>query len=554
VAYFKIERSDSRCLLLGVGLACFVALLHVTTLASVAVGLKPGWPAALVAVLLLFVLTMLLHDDFATAVVWGVVGPITFVIATAFLSSQVMDASYDGLMYHQTGVLRLLSGWNSFRDGSSGSIWVDAYPKASWLVGASLASLMGTVEAMKAQNFALLAASGCLVFGALRFGIPALSRSYCVLLASLAAMNPVALSQLLTGYNDGLLGSGLTCLVALAAIAIFRAQERRWLIHAILLLPFVVNLKFTAIPYTVVLLLAGLASLAFVAERLPAVRLGISLSAALMLAVFFLGFDPYVKNTLQHGHPFYPVFGEGKINVMEANLPDALQHAGYLTKLAAGIFASPMAGQHGEIAFSWLPRWRQIEQYSVPDVRLAGFGPLFAMTLMLSVAILAAVRKMQLRQRWLLGCALVLALSGLINPEAWWARYVPQLWLALTCTVACLATDSRLLTRRLAASVAAVMLLNAASVAAASAAAAVWKSRYWATSLTALRDESRSGPPLRIQVGNHLATPARLDRWGVRYSVVSDSAPCLNPRPLLPPPRAHLSDARICQQIVGPGT
>jgi hypothetical protein len=550
LASITILSTDRPCLQLGMGLACFTALLHVTTLVSVVVGLNPGWPAVVAAGLLLLLLgvAMLWQDGSnAEAVGWSVAVPIALVMACAYGSGQVMDASYDGLMYHQTGVLRLMSGWNPFRDGASGSIWVDAYPKASWLVGASLGNAFGTVEAMKAQNFALWLASGCLSFGAFRLALPSLSRNTCGLLAVLAAMNPVALAQLLTGYNDGLLGSGVTCLLALVVIYLFKPQEKQWLVYAVVLMPFVVNLKFTAVPYIIGLLVAGFGLIAIVASQRLTISLVLSLSVALVAAVFVLGFDPYVKNTLEHGHPFFPVFGKEKIDVMQSNLPIALHGESYLSKLMAGIFASPKANTLGEVSFSWWPHWRQFENYSVPDVRLAGFGPLFAMALVIVVVALALLRRPLVHQRWLLACAAMLALSGLINPQAWWARYVPQLWLALVSVVACLIVDTHRLTRRLGAAVAAVMLLNSAGVATASTAAAIWKSRYWETSLMALRDASQSGPPLRIHLGNHLATPARLDHWGVRYTVVSDGAACLNARPLLPPPRPHLSDARICQ-------
>jgi hypothetical protein len=65
-----------------------------------------------------------------------------------------------------------------------------------------------------------------------------------------------------------------------------------------------------------------------------------------------------------------------------------------------------------------------------PDSRIAGFGPLFGGAILLSLALLAAMwplnKKMGLAYA---GLGLLLTGSALVNPEAWWARYAPQIWL-----------------------------------------------------------------------------------------------------------------------------
>jgi hypothetical protein len=71
-----------------------------------------------------------------------------------------------------------------------------------------------------------------------------------------------------------------------------------------------------------------------------------------------------------------------------------------------------------------------------PDVRIAGFGPLFSGAILVALGTGIAAAAINKRQRLLLGALIVAAaLLGLalIFPQNWWARYVPYLWLVPVC-------------------------------------------------------------------------------------------------------------------------
>ncbi len=72
----------------------------------------------------------------------------------------------------------------------------------------------------------------------------------------------------------------------------------------------------------------------------------------------------------------------------------------------------------------------EIAAFARPDVRVGGWGPLFGAILILAAAALIGLffvsRRIALVALGLI--AAILAIS-LLNSEAWWARYTPQLWL-----------------------------------------------------------------------------------------------------------------------------
>ena len=69
------------------------------------------------------------------------------------------------------------------------------------------------------------------------------------------------------------------------------------------------------------------------------------------------------------------------------------------------------------------------EVFLHPDMRLSGFGYLWSGILLLSILefVLFCKKNFKYRDIFLL-ISLIIILSTFLNPECWWARYVPQLW------------------------------------------------------------------------------------------------------------------------------
>ena len=180
-----------------------------------------------------------------------------------------------------------------------------------------------------------------------------------------------------------------------------------------------------------------------------ALRSSLVLASFLCLGVGLVGFNPYVRNTVEKGHPFYPILGEHRIDIMSINMDSTFGAKVRLEKFQESLLGRSSVQFHLErgrippkIPFTFTRA--EFESVSTPDPRVAGFGPLFGGILILSLSVgMASFALLFLRRHsgapsawriptggksdlWLL-IGLVAA-SALANPELWWARYVPQLW------------------------------------------------------------------------------------------------------------------------------
>ena len=83
----------------------------------------------------------------------------------------------------------------------SAEIWVQHYPKASWLIGAVIHQITGSLQAAKGINLIAATAAFGVVFGlAVRLGLGALAAAA---VAGAAAANPVTTAQALTFTATG---------------------------------------------------------------------------------------------------------------------------------------------------------------------------------------------------------------------------------------------------------------------------------------------------------------------------------------------------------------
>src|SRR5690606_26232504 len=81
----------------------------------------------------------------------------------------------------------------------------------------------------------------------------------------------------------------------------------------------------------------------------------------------------------------------------------------------------------------------ETEKMVYPDLRLSGFGLFFSGIFLTSIIILISIpifyiktKKLQEHKNILIGfytLITIILVSVILNPEMWWARYVPQLWL-----------------------------------------------------------------------------------------------------------------------------
>ncbi len=364
-------------------------------------------------------------------------------LLSAFACSWFLDVSYDGLGYHQLTSLRLmgqsggdgLPAWNPFREYISPSAYshlMQSYPRWQAIYAAYFGLITGHLEPGKHFQFLLLFAAWLLAISELR-AWPGMPTSRAVTLATLLAFNPVVLCQLLTRMGDGPLASGLLIWLTLSARLLRRPSRLNglWVVFS---LAGLLHLKSTAPIYAGVIFFGGLTALA--ALGFPWKRLLFPLGSACALAgvlgIAWIGYNPYVENLVRLRSPVYPIrILETHFNPFYLQTAPTLRDSNRFTKFFRINFSSskngyPLPNPVLKIPFSLHPD--ELEYAWMWDTRIGGFGPWYSAALCLALLTMIVGKKKKFETRAIWAASAVIATSVFINPECWWARWVPQAW------------------------------------------------------------------------------------------------------------------------------
>jgi hypothetical protein len=363
---------------------------------------------------------------------------LVIIIVAMIIAISFYDVSYDGQSYHQEGILQLREGWNPFKTllpkSVNFSIYINHYSKGVELPQSTIYSLTNHIEAAKATNFILLAAAFCLTLSFL-LDLKRLSILKCILISVLAVFNPIIVNQLISTYVDGQLAVLLLCFFIAALLVIKEASYGNLiLLGGVIIIE--ANTKFTGLVYMVLFVTALLAWLLYM-RRIALFKRALYtsiLSGA--IAVLIVGYNPYVVNTVKFQHPFYPLMGKNKVDIMGLNTPNGFEGKNAVSKFFASLFAHtdnvmPDNGRKVQLKIPFTINKTDIVNASKIDTRIAGFGPLFSGLILISgialIILLVNAGDRENIKNSLYFIAVIIA-SVCIIPESWWARYIPQLW------------------------------------------------------------------------------------------------------------------------------
>ena len=387
-------------------------------------------------------------------------------LGTLWVSTRILDTSADGQAYHASGILALENGWNPVRDEpldstdpNSHAPYVNSYPKGTWILAASIYQATGRIEAGKALHLLLLVACLGIALYAL-WSAGGFSFPTSVLLSVLISLNPVFIYQAFSFYVDGQLAILITIFLCLLALWV-RKPDRALLALIGLTLLLLVNVKLTGLVYAG-LLGAGLGAYACYKTRRKEILLALGLG--LFFGVTVVGYNPYFTNLARYRNPFYPAinFDNPETVIASADIPPNLRDKNRFEKLFISLFSASEAGIKGaRFKLPFTVSQGELEQFVFPDVRIAGFGPLFSGALLLSGSGLLLAWIFRVPGAALAtGAGALLLFSALTNPESWWARYVPQLWLLPLLAVLVLVASKRKWIRLLGFLTGAILLAN----------------------------------------------------------------------------------------------
>jgi hypothetical protein len=399
---------------------------------------------------------------FLKTVISVLVSVLTCIIVAGFF----YDVSFDGQWYHQETVYRLKQGYNPVRQiiptppdelfGNSytSCVGVDAknikplarptenlkfininnFSKGSEVVEAAIYSLTNRIETGKALNGILLIAGFLLGLFVLH-QLPGLNIGYKWLLAGILAFNPIAITQLFSFCVDGNLACILLLLLALGVL-LFINPKGIYLFMFAGVLSLVITVKFTGFVFAGIFCFGLLVILLAFKKRQALIKAGLAGAIATIIAVFCMGFNPYITNITQKHDPFY---GLQQTRDELANItPPLFKPLNRVQKFFFSITAHQGWHSADKPSLSHVPKIpftlnkEDIREAADAQQPFSGFGPFFSGILFITLAMfvlpLFIVNKKQ-PFKLCAGICLTIACSVLIVPDAWWARFVPQFWL-----------------------------------------------------------------------------------------------------------------------------
>lgn len=377
---------------------------------------------------------------------WELYMKTNWVIVGIFLLSILLvipfyDISLDGQWYHQESVYQLARGWNPFHGNypdnttRNGSFWFNHYAKGLEVFQANFYLLTGRMESGKATNLVLGIGSFfmCLSFFARLQKFP---KWKSVFIAAALAFSPLVVVQLLTFCNDGAMSSMLLYF-AVTSCLIFLEYRKQLLILLCSVIIATLNIKFTGILY-VVCFSAALLFVIFLRRRNIFRQIFTCICISGILGVCFIGFNPYVTNFKNEGHPLYPIMGKNKVDFMKNEYPLSWRYKNRFEKLFISVFThtddlnlfvDPDPVVPLKIPFTF--NRTDIHNSVNPLVTMGALGPLFSGILILSAILMGLVCINPFPQGKLFYPGIILltfAGTILMMEEAWTVRYVPQFW------------------------------------------------------------------------------------------------------------------------------
>lgn len=430
-------------------------------------------------------LYLYVYKDVKSTVVAGIVAVIIMIICI-WIGGLWVDYSWDGSTYHKFAVGALKEGYNpiymklqSFADimqypilKDKVIVWSEAYPKASWYIGANIYSLTGNVESGKAYT---------LLFMVILFGVvyqyainQGIHKIFSVLVGLMAVLNPICLAQFISYYLDGM----ATCVMIALLLILFTIRDAKisldneWLWSLLAMIAFGCNLKFSVtffVAITCMFYYIYVVIRQYKDDRKHVIRLFVYFVVSVFVAFVLIGGTTYLTNFIRYQNPFYGFIGSGSITD-GVDWSVAFGISGYNN---AQMFLASLFGRMGNISYDTMTgllkppftyAQEEIQWYGIADPRTGGFGVLYSGIFIVSVCILLAyacikIRKKEMRWDILLLLSVNFA-AMLILPGTFQVRYVGHLYIVSVLALIILLEQKGWITKALCAVVAVGMLIN----------------------------------------------------------------------------------------------
>ena len=389
--------------------------------------------------------------------------PIALIVGSLFVNSKIMDFTFDGNTYHKATIGLLKEGWNplyetaaEFDNGRENKIyienssselwtelWTDCYARATHVYQANAYALTNNIESGKSINTLSIIALFLIIFSylALRFKkivFPSIFALCCITYS-------VVSSQYLTVYIDFFVYIYLLLLLFSFFVIEFRRNEKELnfglLIYSLALL-MLINIKFNSFAYAGIFCLGYYFYYIYMLikkrekEQKFFVKFTTISAINVIVGVFIIGLSVYPKNFIEYGNPFYPLYGENKVDIITENQPAEFENLPAIEKYTRAMFSktenmAKASGRETEYKIPFAVSKDEMNYIRMSDTRISGNGVLFSGIFIISLIllILTSIKMYHYNKKIFIMASIPLAITFLmifLLSESWWARYFPQ--------------------------------------------------------------------------------------------------------------------------------
>ncbi len=373
------------------------------------------------------------------------------ILIVPFLFGKTYDLTVDGNSYHKTAIGFIKDGWNPIYESSSTfnssidedigivSLWIDHYPKGTYFIESVIYSLTNNIESGKCITLLANISLCLLIISILEEKI---NNKVAIFIGILSFLNPIVLSQIFTFYVDGLMG--ICFALEILLLILINPNEKSvtpLFVYLLSVIGIFVNIKFTGLLYSGII--AAVYYIYWIIKNLKNNKkweiyrkMTIKFSIIFVIAIGIIGSSSYIKNTIDHKNPLYPLIGKDKVDIITTEQPDNFNNLNSFEKFVISLFSKTEnkgANMGSTTLKNPLRVYRsEIESLSLPDTRIGGFGPYFGLAIILSLIAIILLNKnlgnyLKNNKKVLL-LVIALVLSIILIGEGWWARYVPQFY------------------------------------------------------------------------------------------------------------------------------
>lgn len=462
----NLKETIRRCILnIGMLLLIFIIMdILVTTIFQI-INIPMSIANVIVASLLTILIFLLFNNKKInkgniTFYVISIMVTILISVLATYCIGKTFDTSCDGNFYHKTAIGLIKEGWNPLYEDSEEFckksdteienkgqfLWIDHYPKVTWNFAASIYAVTNNIESGKVITILLVISLACLTYSYLSDRL--LKKWQAALIAIGIAINPIVSAQIFTYYVDGIMGLLIYGIILFLVMITdkkfdYISSREKWLGLAAEII-ICMNIKFTGIYFAAIFsivfyifwLVQSIKDNRFKQDFL---KLTINFIIIVIVGIGFVGGSTYIKNTIEHKNPLYPIIGKDKVDIITTMQPESFGEKNRFVKLFESIFAvseniTYSSGDSPNIKVPFSINDEEINNLAIPDTRIGGYGIFFSGILIISIitfiyTIIKIFKNDKNVFKYLIAILLGIFITTLCMAEAWWARYSPQLYL-----------------------------------------------------------------------------------------------------------------------------